>query len=143
VAQRLSKAFLILVIIGLALAVYHAYDEITAFTGFGSQVCNFKKTISCESVFESGLTSLAGIPFYVLGLVWFPLLLILAAYFTGWGKGAISYPTLLLPVLMIGNVFTIYLWYLEIGVLGIICPICVSMYVVNYGLTGMAAAALR
>lgn len=39
---------------------------------------------------------------------------------------------------MIGNIFTIYLWYLELGVIGIICPVCVSMYVINYAMTALA-----
>lgn len=36
---------------------------------------------------------------------------------------------------MLGNVFTGYLWYLELAVIHIICPLCVSLYVVNYSLT--------
>jgi uncharacterized membrane protein len=63
-------------------------------------------------------------------------------YLTGWGKGTLSNPMIVLLVLMIGNIFTIYLWYIELHVLGIICPICASMYVANYALTGLAAVAL-
>jgi uncharacterized membrane protein len=143
VAQKLSRAFLVIVIIGLGLAVYHGYDEATAFNGPGSEVCNLNAKISCEGVFESGLTSLAGVPFYVLGLIWFPVVLILGLYLSGWGRGPISNPALLLLILMVGNIFTVYLWYLELHVLGIICPICVSMYVSNYTLTGLAAWAMR
>jgi len=36
---------------------------------------------------------------------------------------------------MVGNVFTVYLWYLELAVIHIICPLCVSLYAVNYALT--------
>ncbi len=36
---------------------------------------------------------------------------------------------------MIGNIFTAYLWYLELVVIRIICPLCVSLYAVNYALT--------
>ena len=43
----------------------------------------------------------------------------------------------ILPVLMIGNVFTIYLWYLELVRIGSICPVCVTMYIINYAMTIM------
>lgn len=54
------------------------------------------------------------------------------------GSNGILNGVILLPFLMIGNIFTIYLWYLELGVIGIICPVCVSMYVINYAMTALA-----
>ena len=41
------------------------------------------------------------------------------------------------PVLMIGNLFTIYLWNIELNIVGLSCPVCVSLYVVNYAITGI------
>jgi uncharacterized membrane protein len=143
VVQRLSSAFLSLSLAGLALAIYHAYGEITSYSGPGTQVCSINQKFSCVGVFESGHDTLIGIPFYVFGLVWFPVLLILWAYLTGWGRGPIQYASLVLIFVLIGDVFTIYLWYIELDVIGIICPICMSMYIANYALTGIAAAALR
>ena len=49
---------------------------------------------------------------------------------------------ILIPILMIGNIFTVYLWYLELGVIGAICPSCVSLYAINYALTGIVASEL-
>jgi uncharacterized membrane protein len=45
----------------------------------------------------------------------------------------------LVPLLMVGNLFTLYLWYVELGVIHAICPVCVSMYVLNYAMTILAA----
>lgn len=49
---------------------------------------------------------------------------------------------LLFPLLMVGNVFTIYLLYIELGVIHALCPVCAFMYLVNYALTGFALRAL-
>jgi uncharacterized membrane protein len=38
---------------------------------------------------------------------------------------------------MLGNVFTIYLWYLELAVIHEVCPLCVGLYAVNYALTAI------
>ena len=134
-----AKAYLILAGIGIAVAIYHSYDELTQ--NFNS--CNLSSTVSCEGVFESGYTSIFGVPFYVLGLMWFPLALMLGFFavkkvYTTTRLNAM----ILLPFLMIGNLFTLYLWYLELGVIGIICPVCVSLYIINYALTALAVKAL-
>ncbi|MDH2900769.1 MAG: vitamin K epoxide reductase family protein [archaeon] len=133
-------AFISFSVIGIAVAVYHSYEELT--TSFGS-FCNINSKVSCVGVFESGHTSLFGVPFYVLGLVWFPVTLVLAILtLERAGTKSMLNGLILLPFLMVGNIFTIYLWYVELGVIGIICPVCVSLYVVNYVMTGLAIKSL-
>jgi uncharacterized membrane protein len=47
--------------------------------------------------------------------------------------------SVLVPFLMVGNIFTLYPWYIEIRILGgTYCPVCVSLYVINYILTFVA-----
>ncbi|MGI0080380.1 MAG: vitamin K epoxide reductase family protein [Nitrososphaerales archaeon] len=134
-----AKAYLILSGLGIAVAIYHSYDELTA--SFNS--CNVSSKISCGGVFESGHASLFGVPFYVLGLVWFPLVLVLGIVAAQRvGSSQVLNGRILLTFLMIGNIFTIYLWYLELVVIGIVCPVCVSLYLINYALTGLALWAL-
>lgn len=146
--DRLSKAFLALSVVGLVIAIYHGYDEITAYTGPGSGFCNvftnFNPFLSCSSVFASGYATLPphtnGLPLYVLGLAWFPLMIVLGAWFGG--KRGVLNGEVLFPLLMIGNIFTLYLWYVELGLIHALCPICVGMYIVNYALTALALKAL-
>ncbi|HKT21274.1 MAG TPA: vitamin K epoxide reductase family protein [Nitrososphaerales archaeon] len=146
--DRLSKAFVALSVIGLVIAVYHGYDEVTAYTGPGSNACsvftNFNPFLSCTSVFASGYATLPphanGLPLYILGLVWFPLIILLGAWF-GVKKGSLD-AEIMVPLLMVGNVFTLYLWYVELGVVHALCPICLGMYLVNYAMTGLALKAL-
>jgi uncharacterized membrane protein len=146
--DRLSKAFLVLSVIGVVIAVYHGYDEITAYTGPGSNACtvftDVNPFLSCTTVFASGYATLPphtnGLPLYVLGLVWFPLMIALGLWF-GRKSGALN-GEVLLPLLMVGNIFTFYLWYVELGLIHALCPICVGMYLVNYALTALALRAL-
>jgi uncharacterized membrane protein len=131
--KKLPAAFLIAAAIGVGIAVYTAYEYIT---GQFSSACTISSSISCAGVAASGHTSLFGIPFWSTGLVWFPLLLVLGLVTSKFGARAVN-SEILLPILMIGNSFTIYLWYLELAVIHIICPFCVSLYIVNYFLTGV------
>lgn len=130
--ERLTKAYFLVAAVGVAIAIYVANDYLTA----TFQGCYINQQFSCEGVFQSGHTSAFGIPFYVTGLVWFPLLIAVGLLTTKLGKEPLS-GEILLPLLMVGNVFTIYLWYLELVVIRVICPLCVSLYIVNYALTVM------
>ena len=135
--ENLTKAYLALSALGIGLAIYTANEYLTQnFT-----TCNINPQVSCGGVFASGHTSIFGIPFYVLGLVWFPLLFAMGLVTTHLGKNPLG-SEILLPLLMVGNIFTLYLWYLEIVVIGIICPLCVSLYIVNYSLTAIVVASL-
>jgi uncharacterized membrane protein len=116
----------------MAISIYVANDYLTA----TFQGCYINQQFSCEGVFQSGHTSIFGIPFYVTGLIWFPLLIVVGLLTTTLGKEHLN-GEILLPLVMVGNVFTIYLWYLELAVIGIICPLCVSLYAVNYALTAI------
>ncbi|HYB05063.1 MAG TPA: vitamin K epoxide reductase family protein [Nitrososphaerales archaeon] len=127
----LSKIFIALSAVGIIDGAYTAYEYITArFT------CSSTGVLCCSCVANSGHTSILGVPFWVAGITWFPLLLILGLYFTKGGTWRLR-GDILLPLLMIGNLFTIYLWYLEFDVIGAFCPYCISLYIVNYALTGL------
>jgi uncharacterized membrane protein len=147
--DRLSKAFIILAAIGIAVAVYHGYDEITAYTGPGSDACNVFTVylgpyFSCTTVFASGYATLPpgghGVPLYVFGLIWFPLMAGLGLWFGR--KDGVLNGEVLVPILMVGNIFTFYLLYTELARIHALCPVCASMYVLNYAMTGLAFKAL-
>ena len=118
---------------GISDAIYHAYGEIT----FTLNSCSLSATFSCQSVFNSGYTSVLGVSFWVYGVVWFPLCLVVGL----WAIRRYGSPvgSILAPFLMIGNIFTIYPWFIEISLLnGRYCPVCISLYVFNYLLTFVA-----
>jgi uncharacterized membrane protein len=128
--ERLSAAYLIVAVAGIGLAIYVTNEYLTQ--NFTS--CNINQFLSCGGVYQSGHTSLFGIPFYLMGLLWFPAVFVIGLVTSRSAKRPVN-SEILLPVLMVGNIFTAYLWYLELAVIHIICPLCVSLYVVNYALT--------
>ena len=103
---------------GVAVAVYHAYGEIT----FSLSSCSLASFLSCKTVFSSGYTTFPpagtlsflpqGIEFWVYGVVWFPLCLALGL----WGIRRYGGPkaSVFVPFLMVGNIFTLYPWDIEI-----------------------------
>jgi len=136
--DNLSKGLVGLAAAGIPVALYHAYDEITNYSTGISRSCDINHVLSCTNVFNSGYTTFLGVSMWVYGVVWFPLILVLGLWFTRGGNSIRG--EVLVPVLMIGNIFTIYLWYLELGVIHAICPVCVSLYALNYLMTVLAGA---
>jgi uncharacterized membrane protein len=127
--------FVGLAVAGIGDTIYEAWEYLTQ--NFTS--CSAKGTIwDCGGVaawaklhpISIGALS---IPYWTTGVFWFPLALII---------GILAFKfyaeVILIPFLMIGNIFTIYLWYLEIEVIHLICPVCLSLYLINYALTGIA-----
>jgi uncharacterized membrane protein len=140
--DRLSKVFLLLAAIGIPDAVYHAYGEITAYSAPGSTACDINNFLSCSAVFQSGYTKFPqvswGLSLWVYGVVWFPLMLVLGYWFVK--KNGSIRGEILVPVLMVGNIFTLYLWYLELDKIHALCPVCISLYTLNYLMTAVGIA---
>ena len=130
--EKLSVAYLVVAAAGIGTAIYTAHDYLTQ--NFNS--CYINSVVNCGGVYHSGHTSLFGIPFYVTGLVWFPLAFAIGLVTSKLGRVVVS-SDVLLPLLMLGNIFTLYLWYLELVVIHAVCPLCVSLYAVNYVLTAI------
>jgi len=133
--DRLSKAFLALAAIGIFVAIYHAYDEITNYSSSISTICNINSFWSCTSVFNSGYTTFLGLSLWVYGVVWFPLMVVLGYWFVR--RGGSFRIEVIVPLLMVGNVFTMYMWYLELVKIHALCPVCISMYSLNYLMTAI------
>ena len=130
ILEKLTAAYLVVAAAGIGLAIYVTIDYLTQ--NFNS--CNINQVFNCGGVYQSGYTSLFGIPFYLMGLAWFPAVFTIGVLTSGFGKKPVN-SEILLPVLMVGNIFTAYLWYLELAVIHIVCPLCVILYAVNYALT--------
>src|SRR5271154_2781681 len=98
---------------GIAVAFYHAYGEIT-YTVLHSGGCNINSHLSCGTLFGSGYTTFPppgsipglkeGISFWVYGVVWFPFLVMVGLWSIR-KYGGLKRSTLL-PILMVGNIFT-------------------------------------
>ena len=120
--MRASLTFLLLAAVGVAEAFYHAWTE-NAFT------------TSWFSVDYSKFGSIFGVPYWAFGIVWFPVVLVIGLWSTRWGRGNLG--SNLLILLTVGNVFTGYLWFLDLVVINSFTPAYVGLYLTNYALTGL------
>jgi uncharacterized membrane protein len=141
-----SRSFIALSVMGIAVAFYHAYGELT-YSVSHLKSCSFNNVFSCNNVFGSGYTTFPpansipglheGISFWVYGVVWFPLCLVVGI----WAIRKYGNPrgSVLVPFLMVGNLFTLYPWDIEIRLLGgVYCLVCISLYCINYIMTFVA-----
>ena len=118
---------------GIAIAANHAYEEI--FDIFTS--CSLSNALNCHDVLAYGNDSFLGLRLWVYGVVWFPLCLLIGLWIIR-RYGSVVRTNLAL-FLMIGNIFTIWPWYIEIVLDGgHYCPVCMSLYCVNYVMTILA-----
>jgi uncharacterized membrane protein len=122
---RTSLMFIFLAGVGVAEAFDHAWLE-KAFT------------TNWFAVTFAPYASFYGIPYWVFGVVWFPLIFIVGLWSTHYGKGNLSQR--LLVLLTVGNLFTGYLWYVDLVVVSSFTPAYVGLYVTNYALTALVVA---
>jgi uncharacterized membrane protein len=110
--------------IGLIASIYAAlevyYASLTA-------VCSVNKYVSCGAVASSGKTSTLGIPDAAWGIAGFVLILALAVLAERRRRDArVAY--VLLLVTTAGVALAFYFLYVEVVVIGALCPVCVSAY---------------
>lgn len=143
-AAASSPLIPILAVLGLGVAGYMAYIEITHVAA----VCG--PVGECNVVQTSQYATIAGIPVAVLGLVFYLATLVLwAVQRSGAGKWARPGALALLGLAVFGVLFSIYLTLLELFVIHAVCMWCLSsalittltMLIVVAQLTRGAAAA--
>jgi len=122
VASQLSKIFIFFSAVGVGLAFYHAWLE-HAFT---------------TNIFEvtyAPYASFYGVPYWLLGVTWFPLVLLVGVWSTKFGRVELRKEPMIL--LTLGNLVTVYFWYLDIIVVKALTLVYVSLYAINYILTAL------
>lgn len=120
--MKLSKPFLALAALGIVESLYHAWSE-------GAFTTNYTE------VSFSPYASLFGVPYWVFGVVWFPLLFVVVLWTSNLGRGQLTEKLLIL--LTVGNVFTGYLWYLDFMVVKAFTIVYAALYATNYLLTAL------
>ncbi|MDA4125015.1 MAG: hypothetical protein OK438_06165 [Thaumarchaeota archaeon] len=117
-----AKGFVLVSVLGVIGSFYHAWSE-------GAFTTNY------NTVSFTPYASFFGVPYWAFGVVWFPLVLVIALWRTGMGRSRIGMEFLL--ILTVGNVFTGYLWYLDLEVVRAFTLVYVALYAANYTLTGL------
>jgi len=123
--MKTSITFIFLSAVGVVEAFDHAWLE----NAFATHV---------SSVNYSSYASFFGVPYWIFGIVWFPLMLIIGLWTTHFGRTNLRKE--LLIILSLGNVFTAYLWLLDLIIIGAFTAAYVGLYATNYALTGLVVA---
>jgi uncharacterized membrane protein/thiol-disulfide isomerase/thioredoxin len=138
---------LVLAAVGLSASLaslYVHYKLLTdpSYTSF----CNVSETVSCEAVYQSAYSTVAGIPVAAGGAIWAGLVLVLALGMRGTPQSATRDAGLASYVFVlstIGLAAVLYMGYASFFVLQKLCLLCLTMYVSVIGIfivSGAAAA---
>lgn len=124
--NMIYKAIKILASVGLLLSVYLLWQQILR-PEF--QPCYVNSFINCDAVISGPVAKTFGIPTPLYGLVGY--IVILAASFLGKNK-------LLLGMAGFGVVFCLWLGYVELFQLRVICPVCITCQLIMLTIFGLA-----
>jgi uncharacterized membrane protein len=118
----LSRTYIFVSVVGIVLAFYHAWLE-QAFT------------TNTFAVHYAPYASFFGVPYWLFGVVWFPLIFAVGVWSTRLGRTELRGELLIL--LTVGNIMTAYFWYLDIIIVGAFTLVYVALYAANYALTAL------
>ncbi len=124
--KKIYTAIKILASVGLLLAVYLLWQQISR-PEF--QPCYVNSLINCDAVISGPVAKTLGIPTPIYGLVGY--VVILAATFYGKKK-------LLLGTGGFGVAFCLWLGYVELFQLRVICPVCITCQLIMLTIFGLA-----
>lgn len=120
--MKTSRLFIAVAVLGIIGAIYHAWNE-------GAFTTNY------AAVSFAPYASLFGVPYWVFGIVWFPLVFVVGLWTTHLGGKPLSGEMLVL--LTVGNLFTGYLWYLDFVVIRAFTVVYAALYATNYVMTAL------
>ena len=120
--NTVSKAFVLISLVGIGEAIYHAWSEKAFVTDI------FR-------VHYAPYASFYGVPYWIFGIIWFPLVFFVSLWSTRFTRKSLRMELLIL--LTVGNAFTAYLWYLDIIVVKSYTPLYIALYATNYVLTAL------
>lgn len=103
----------VLAVIGIALAVFLLWER---YSKPAFQPCNINATVNCDAVISGEVSNTLGIPTPIIGLVGYVVIL-----FSAFAKKS----KLVLGMAAFGLAFCLYIAYIELFQLHVICPVCI------------------
>jgi uncharacterized membrane protein len=131
--RRLRYAAIALAAAGLLVAAYLTFTHVTE----SNFLCS--ETGGCNTVRSSRYSELVGIPVALLGLIGYGAILGLLVYENAGGARAAAFTSLAtFGLTSIGALYSAYLTYLELFVIGAICPYCAASAIIMLALFAIA-----
>ncbi|MDO8599391.1 MAG: vitamin K epoxide reductase family protein [bacterium] len=145
--RKLLATTAILALAGAAVSGYALWQH---YAPLGAAFCNLGETFSCDIVNQSAFSEVLGIPVALIGILGYVGIgaLALVAYTRispppagggserGWGTQRAILRTLLIASLT-GFVFSAYLTYIELFVIGAVCILCVTSQAIILAITAL------
>ena len=106
--------------------------------------CAVSETINCEAAAASSWSEIFSIPLGSWGMAFYFFLVVLVGqkFFTGfWSNQKIIILTLVSSV--VASIFSLFLFYISWADIGVLCPLCVLLYLVNFLLLTISFIAFR
>lgn len=122
---------IILGLIGLVDSIYYTSAHY-GLMGFGSSlmpmVCDSEKNV-CEMLASTNYASTMGVPNSLFGIGYYAIVLLAAGIRLATGEWV--YPRMLAAIAVLAAVFSVYLAWLMITQVRVICPLCVTAQAIN------------
>ena len=141
--RRALVACALLAIVGLGLSGYLTYAHgVVHSRGGGRLICDLSPQVGCSAASQSEYSTILGIPISFLGSLYYAWVLVLGGWALKGREGERERPVLFYVALSgVGAVaYSVFLAWVSHAKIGVWCPFCVAMYVVNGGL--LVASAL-
>lgn len=146
-AVRMSRGDLLLLALvlaagGIADAAYLTWEW---YAEAGASFCDVNAYFSCSEVRRSVFSSVAGVPTAAIGLAGFVILAVLAGLaFSGRPRlGRWQVEPIFLGFAILGALVGAGLFLIEVFIIHAICLLCGIGFVLDLGITGIAAALVR
>lgn len=124
----------LLSLIGIIVSIVSVYHFAGTYYGFssGPSFCNINQTLNCDAVNQSEFAFFLGVPVASLGLFFYGWLFFFSLAATGdkWLKGESKGIVAFLSAFAF--LFSFYLFWVSWTKIGVICPTCLSLYLINF-----------
>lgn len=124
----LYKTITILSIIGILLALFLYYEYLFQPV---FRPCSVNATVNCDAVISGPIKTFLGIPVSLIGLFGYVVIFFAALF---------KKNSIVLGMVIFGMLFCIRLIFIEVFVIHVVCPVCVSCFIV---MTAILILALR
>ncbi len=116
-------AIVVLALLGIADSAYALKEHYAAPL---TSSCDINETVSCTAVNQSSYSDVAGIPVAAIGVAGYSLLAFLAGALVSNRRPVRLWRTLLLLASLAALAVSMALTYVELFVLSVVCPLCVT-----------------
>ncbi|MFH1099038.1 MAG: vitamin K epoxide reductase family protein [Candidatus Uhrbacteria bacterium] len=139
--RPLFTAIAIMAAVGVFVSVYGLWQH---YAPAGSSFCNISAIISCDFVNQSAWSEIAGIPVAAIGIFGYLAIfaLALAARWESLANQRLL-AALLLGLGSLGLVLQLIFTYIELAIIGAICPICIASQIIIFVIAVIAFIAWR